>query len=143
MVKRLISSIALVGAIMSSAVGFGAQPASASMPSDLNGDRISWFSTLPCSDGAGGTSVYARAKYLVASSGTHRVRWGVYRASDDARLAFSPLGEGYGTSGYWLNFINPWSWYSSTTAETYITAFVHRWNGSSWVLVARESIPCW
>lgn len=118
--------------------------ASAEEPPDVAGDRISWDVSggWPCSDGTGGTTVRARATYSQPYAGTYQTRFGLYRSSDSARLGLGPLVQYSRTGTSPKIAVTAWDAYSSNRANAYVVAYVHRWNGSSWTLMARESIPC-
>jgi opacity protein-like surface antigen len=138
--NKKLTTLALAGAVSMGALATASQPAHA-LGADINGSRISWYSTLPCSDGSGGLNVAARFKYTTASAGTYQMRLGVY-STDGARLMLGPIRQlAAGGSGYELPYP---TYYNSSgyTGQAESVAFVHKWNGSSWALVARETIPC-
>jgi hypothetical protein len=136
---KRISTILAALSIALAVVLTGATAASAAPP-DLNGDRVSWFGRFSCSDG-GGVSIYSATQYATPSSGTYRLRLGLYRASDDGRLGLGPIRDVTSAAGTWQRFTD-WNTYSSFTGEAYLVAYAYRWNGSAWALVAREWVPC-
>lgn len=125
---------------LAAAMSLGMAGSAQAIGTDLNGGRIHW-NIYPCSDGASGTSVNAQILYDVPSPGYYQTRLSLYRAVDDGRLAWGPLVSWtrYNTTGLRPPY---WSTWNSYTGETELTAFVFKWNGSSYVLVARETIPC-
>lgn len=124
---------------LAAAMSLGTAGSAQAIGTDLNGGRIHW-NIYPCSDGTGGTSVNATILYDVPSAGYYQTRLALYRSSDDGRLALGPLVSWtrYNTTGIRTS----WSASNTYTGNTELTAFVFRWNGSSYALVARETIPC-
>lgn len=117
-----------------------AQPASAT-PTDIAGDRISWYGSLPCRDGGGVVDVFSRTAYLTPGYGSYRLRVGLYRSSDDGRIALGPLRDVTSNGGVWQGY---WDWNTrfSYSGNAYMVAYAYRWNGSSYALTAREWVPC-
>ncbi len=117
-----------------------AQPALA-MPADVNGDRISWYGSLPCRDGGGVVDVFSRTAYLTPGYGSYRLRLGLYRSSDDGRIALGPLRDVTSSGNVWQGYYN-WNQRFSYSSNAYMVAYAFRWNGFSYALVAREWVPC-
>ena len=136
--------LAAAGLVVAALLIGAAYPAAASAPPPIAGDRISWNYHFPCYDGGGfgGTSVDAYVSYLAPLTGYYQVRLALYRVSDDARLGLDPnpwtgvVGAGRTVSHAWTSF------YTSMRGDTYVTAYVWKEVGGSWVLVACESIGC-
>jgi hypothetical protein len=126
-------------ALAAGLVGTGAAAAQA-MPSDIAGDHVSWNSQLPCTDGGSGTFVDTAPKYLTSGGGYFETRLGLYK-NDGSRIALGPLATYHVSVTSWLLYPH-WTYSSSYTGDTYVTAYAYKWNGSSYALVARESIPC-
>jgi hypothetical protein len=124
---------------LAAAMSLGAAGQAQAIGTDVNGGRIHW-NVYPCSDGASGTSVNATILYDVPSAGTYQTRLGLYRSTDDGRLALGPLVTW--TRSNTTGIRTSWSAWNGYTGNTELTAFVFKWNGSSYALVARETIPC-
>lgn len=137
--NRMFARCATVVALAAGLIGTGVSAAGA-MPSDLAGDRISWNSQLPCSDGSDGTSVGTAPRYATTGAGSFEMRVVLYK-NDGSRIALGPLYSYRVTASTWLNYPY-WSYYTSYTGETYVTAYAYKWNGSIYALVARESLGC-
>lgn len=116
-----------------------AQAAHAAGP-DLNGDRISWDSHFPCTDG-GGVYVSAHGSYNAPYAGAYRLRY-VLERSDGSRLGISPVRD-WSIGGPYDALRFP-TWYTSSgyTGQAHAVAYAFRWNGSFYALMARETIPC-
>ncbi len=97
-------------------------------------------SQLPCSDGGAGTFVDTAPKYLTTGGGYFETRLALYK-NDGARIALNPLWSYHVNAATWLLYPH-WTYSSSYTGDTYVTAYAYKWNGTSYALVARESIPC-
>ncbi len=135
--KALLGTAVASAALLASAPSAGASP-----PPDRSGDRISWSSRIPCNDGAGGTVVDTKPLYNMPSAGTYRFRIGLYRSSDDARMALNTLGE-YRSSGSGWVYFTPMNHRSSYTGNTYVVAYVFKLQADgSWPVVAREWVSC-
>lgn len=117
-----------------------AQPALA-YPADVNGHRISWYSSLPCRDGGGVVDVFSRTAYLTPNYGSYRLRVGLYRSSDGGRIALGPLRDITSAGNVWRDYY-AWNQRFSYSGNAYMVAYAFRWNGSSYALVAREWVPC-
>ena len=106
---------------------------------DLNGSRIHW-NWYPCYD-VPSVSVNAAWTYDTPSAGYYQTRLGLY-TRDGGRLDLGPLQTWtrYNTVG-----MAPTTWNTSSSygGEAELTAFVFKWNGSAYALVARETINCW
>jgi hypothetical protein len=133
-----LARLAVAGAISLAALVLGAGPASAS---DIQGDRISWNSQIPCTDTASSSWVSTAPRYNAPYSGYYRTRVGLYR-SDGARVALGPLRDVRAYSAGWINFARWESPVYSTRGETHVVGYVYRWDGSQYRLIAREQIPC-
>ena len=137
--RRNFKKVAAVTCLAGALAGGTAVSASA-IGSDLNGDKISWYSHIPCSDGAR-VVIDASWKYVGTTAGTYQTRLGLY-TTGGARLALGPLqtwnaGNGqYLPAGYWGGTV-------SYSGEAEMTAFVWKLSGSTYVLVARETIGCY
>ena len=130
--------IACAAAAVAAAAGLAGSANAGAIGTDLNGSRIHW-SFYPCSD-VPSVSVSAKFTYDTPSAGSYQTRLGLY-TSDGARLGLGPLQTWtrYNTVG-----IAPVQWNTSSSyfGQAEVTAFIYRWNGSSYGLVARETIPC-
>lgn len=133
-----LARLAVAGVICLATLGLGAGTASAA---DIQGDRISWNSQIPCTDTSTSSWVSTAPRYNAPSSGYYRTRVGLYR-SDGARVALGPLRDVTAYSPGWINFARWESPVYSTRGETHVIGYVYRWDGSQYRLVAREQVPC-
>lgn len=137
--KKLRITVAVTALALTAGVA-AAQPALAT-PADINGPSISWYSSLPCRDGGGVVNVFSRTAYKTPNYGHYRLRLGLYRTSDDGRIALGPLRDVRSNGGIWQGYLN-WDTRFSYGGNAYMVAYAYRWNGSSYALVAREWVPC-
>jgi hypothetical protein len=134
-----IIRIACAAAAVAAAASITGSASAGAIGTDLNGSRIHW-TIWPCYD-VPSVTVNAKFTYDTPSAGYYETRLGLY-TRDGARLGLGPLQDWtrYNTLG-----IAPaqWNTSSSYSGEAEVTAFVYRWNGTSYGLVARETINCW
>ncbi len=137
---RVRLRLVVAAAMLTGVVGI-AQPAHAAGP-DINGGKISWDSHIPCSDGGAGVSVSAHGYYAASNSGYYRLRYALER-SDGGVIAYSPVRDWTLSAASTTNLRFP-TWYASFsyTGEAHAVAYAFKWNGSSYALVARETVPC-
>jgi hypothetical protein len=138
-VSRLVAASGLAAAVLAAA---GTLPAAAVFPS-LNGDRIYWVSGDPCDDsGSSAVSTTARISYVVPpGGGYYRLRIGTYTEPDNGRLGLGTLVQSSLVAGgahLYASQYDSFGW----GGEANVTGFVYRWNGTTWALVARESVRC-
>ena len=134
-IRRTLGAVGLALAFLIGLAG----PAAAEPP-NLNGDRITWYGRLPCADG-GGVDINSVTAYLTPGYGSYRLRVGLYRSSDDGRLALGPLRDVTATGNTWIGYYN-WNASFGDTGNAYVVAYAYRWNGSAYALVAREFVEC-
>ena len=126
-------------AAVAAALSLAAPSTAGAIGTDLNGSRIHW-TWYPCSD-VPSVSVNAKWTYDTPSAGYYQTRLGLY-TRDGVRLALGPLQSWTRSNTLGLA---PATWNTSSGygGEAEVTAFVYKWNGSAYALIARETINCW
>jgi len=135
---------ALVGATLS-AMGIAGSLAGASSAQALftpiNEGRLDWYVT--CKDGPYNTlQATPRLEYNVPTTGYYQTRVVLYRAND-TQYQLGPLVWGQNWAAGSTHTVPSFRFIDPTDMAQYqVTAFVWRWNGSSYQLIARESKSC-
>jgi hypothetical protein len=137
-----IKAAALALGIMAGATAIAQPPANAAGP-DLNGSRISWTSVVSCTDGGGIVEPNASGTYLAPNEGYYRLRYALER-SDGSVIAYSPVRDWHlvALSATRLSFPVWRTGAYGYGGQAHIVAYAFKWNGSQYVLAARETLPC-